>query len=295
MISTRLKFFLLLVLVLISVFVEYAEAKKVLLVGDSHIVGTFGETLQKDLALENEVIRYGGKEAKANHFLATEAENRSVSLGAVLIFQGKPQNYKPGERISLPRLNSVLQREHPDAVVISLGDAMAEYAIYRKRSEEITAKNIPDFEKERLLRLNMLSIDQALKTDMKKMKAQVVASGARCIVVTPPLAIKSNVKLNQRVTEISTMIWETMRPECEVVNTSKDLQKHSAKWASGDGLSFDGASGKEWAHAALPMIQKALKEKNGQPKPETQYAYPKGIKDLSSGHSTSSGSGTGSK
>jgi len=252
-------FFFVLALVISTSISTQALAKKILLIGDTSIVSTFGQTLQRELWKEkNHVLRLAAREARVSHFLDPESEKRTVDMGAALIFLGRNQIYKPGQRVILPRLSSVLPKEKPEVVVLSFGDAMAEYRLYRKVQEEVGLKRISKEEKKRLLRLNLLPHDTHLQAEMKKLKDLVLASKARCIVITPPFAVKSKIKVNERVTEMSTLIWETMRPECFVINTSKDLQNHTPMWESTDGLSYEGQSGKDWALAALPLIEEAI-------------------------------------
>jgi hypothetical protein len=265
-------------LCLISASTAFA-APKVLIIGDTHAATRFGDTLHRLLSHEARVSRFAGRGAGAQHFVSHLPSDRHLSLGGVMMHIGKVQRYPPTEKLAMPKLAALLKNEKPQAVVVVLGDDMADYGYYRRTRDEVYAKKIIVDEKERLLDLNMVDADTNIINGLQAIKNQINEAKAHCVVVLPPLFAGSTLKPFDRSRKVSGVIVETMSPNCFFVDTL-DLQKKEA-WTSKDGILLDDKAADSWAaHASTTVLQALKKPIYIAPPPVKQPVRIRGTKDI---------------
>lgn len=223
-------------------------AAETLIIGDSHVVGSFGEHLHKLMLQETkaDVRTVGLAGATATSFTSTNAKQRTLSYGYADRKNQQEVLKKSGHAATAPELSVLLKESRPSRVIVELGDNFAHYQGATKASDAMVEKQV-----------------QSILTTLHR-----EAPSAQCIWVTPTWTDKSGkntyAKSNERLKQVIHLIKKTAEPKCQVIDSTQDLglTPDNLKTVN-DGLHFDGANGKKWATAVAAQIMK-LEKKSSQ-------------------------------
>lgn len=220
-----------------------------LIVGDSHVVGPFGENLHRifrEKTKENtRTIGLAG--ASPSNFVGKTAKQRTLTYGFADRNNENERIIKGGNAGTLPELGPLLEKTHPNRIVIELGDNFADYKNPSANSDAAAAKQV-----------------QLIMQELEKQYAK-----APCYWVTPTWTDKSGskpyLKTNERLLKVIAIIKKTASPRCTVIDSAQGIGLgKSDLQTGGDGLHFSGASGKKWAEAVGAKIFEIEKSKASQ-------------------------------
>ena len=210
-----------------------------LIIGDSHVVGPFGENLHRvfrEKTKENtRTIGLAG--ASPSNFVGKTVKQRTLSYGFADRTNENERLIKGGTAATLPELGPLLEKTQPNRVVIELGDNFADYKNPSANSDAAAAKQV--------------------QLILKELENQNIK--APCYWVTPTWTDKSGsrpyLKTNERLLKVISIIKKTASPRCTVIDSAEGIGlKKSDLQTGGDGLHFNGTSGKKWAEAAAAKI-----------------------------------------
>ncbi len=197
-----------------------AQAKSILIVGDSHSVGPFGRTLDQSLRAEPDTqVRL---EASCGSIIRWWYTGHATPCGYLSI-------HSNGERISLPKaktplLETLINETKPDLIVVELGSNYL--------------RGYPD---------------ETLISDVKRLLLDLKKSGSSCVWVGPPSMRKFKHELNPFIPKLEKMIT----PQCRWINS---LPLTHYPETGGDGVHYESPGLKEigvsWAKAVSEIISK---------------------------------------
>lgn len=217
-------------------------AAEVLVVGDSHNVGPFGEALYKTLGeeLDLNIRSIGLAGASGTTYSADKEKQRTLRAGYANRKPGTNQVVAHGTPMTVPKLSELIKEEKPKIVVVELGDNFAGYA-------------------------SPVS-DAYVKKQVQVVLQQIESSSPapRCFWVTPIWTDREGTglykKTNERLLQVNRLIKEAAGNRCQVLDSTKDLglKKEEIKVLS-DGIHFGKESGKKWGQAAGVKIASVLR------------------------------------
>lgn len=230
-----MKFFVLALLAGVVGSVSVA-GEPILIIGDSHVYGAFGESLYQTLEKQSgdQVHLYGAVGATALTYTALDDEKRTVKLGYRERSVSKSKEVQAKSLALVPQIEKLIDEIKPKVIIIELGDNFADY---RNQKNDGIKKNIDE----------MVSAIRASKRPIK------------CFWVSPLWtsqdAINPYGKTNFRLKEVIHQIKQQAEPVCELVDSTKDLglDPNSVKTGK-DGLHFTNESGRKWGTAAGDFI-----------------------------------------
>ncbi|MBL9039360.1 MAG: hypothetical protein JNG84_12655 [Archangium sp.] len=200
--------------------------KKVLMVGDSHTVGFFGERFDTLLRAAGAKTRsYGTAGSKPSWWVAgtSGAMGASVRETNRVIDDGKPWNTKR----PTPKLADLLGAEKPDVLVIALG------ANFRAESAK------------------------GLTSQVRALADQAKALGITLVWVGPPNT-KQDLAAPEGLKRFDAAVATALGPDGTYVASSPHTQTYSGS----DGVHFNGAAGRalanDWAGAVFSDAAKSL-------------------------------------
>ncbi|MDG0815222.1 SGNH/GDSL hydrolase family protein [Bdellovibrio svalbardensis] len=217
-----------------------------LIIGDSHVVGPFGENMHKIFRTKTkeDTRTLGLAGASPSNFVAANAKQRTLSYGFADRNNENERLIKGGTAAELPELGPLLAKTNPNRIVIELGDNFADYRNPSANSDASAKKQV-----------------QLIISELEKQNSK-----ATCYWVTPTWTDKSGSKpyqkTNERLVKLIDIIKKTASPRCTVIDSANGigLQQSDIKTGS-DGLHFDGTNGKKWAEAAANKIFEIEKAK----------------------------------
>lgn len=234
---------------LIIFFVSSAALANVetLILGDSHVVGSFGATLHKIFRekTKEDTRTLGLAGASPSNFVATNPKQRTLSFGFADRNNENERLIKGGNSAELPELGPLLEKTNPSRIIIELGDNFADYKNPSANSDASAKKQV-----------------QMIITELEKQKSK-----ATCYWVTPTWTDKSGSKpyqkTNERLLKLIEIIKKNASPRCTVIDSADGvgLKKTDIQTGS-DGLHFDTTNGKKWADAVAARIFEIEKEKD---------------------------------
>ncbi|HEX7675506.1 MAG TPA: SGNH/GDSL hydrolase family protein [Bdellovibrio sp.] len=216
-----------------------------LIIGDSHVVGPFGEDMHKIFreATKEDTRTIGLAGSSPSNFVATTEKGRTLSYGFADRNNENERIIKGGNPGTLPELTPLLEKTNPNRIIIELGDNFADYRS-PQQSEAAMKKQV------------QLMLDAMKKADSK----------ATCYWVTPTWTDKSGggmyKKTNERLLNLISVIKKAAAPRCTVIDSAQGIGIKQGDIKTGpDGLHFDAANGKKWADAAAKKIFEIEKAK----------------------------------
>ncbi len=220
-----------------------------LILGDSHVVGAFGENMHKIFRekTKEDTRTVGLAGASPSNFVATTEKQRTLSYGFADRNNENERLVKGGNPGTLPELGPLLEKENPNRIIIELGDNFADYKSPSANSDATAKKQV---------QMLLAAID---KHNPK----------TPCYWVTPTWTDKSGSKpyqkTNERLLSLISIIKKTAAPRCTVIDSAEGIgiSKTDIKTGS-DGLHFDGVNGKKWAEAAAKKIFEIEKAKSSE-------------------------------
>ncbi|QDK39240.1 hypothetical protein DOE51_17410 [Bdellovibrio sp. NC01] len=217
-----------------------------LIIGDSHVVGPFGENMHKIFreTTKEDTRTIGLAGASPSNMVATNAKGRTLNYGFADRNNENERLIKGGNPAEFPELGPLLQKTNPNRIIIELGDNFADYRSGSAASDASAKAQV-----------NLI---------LKELDKQ--GSKASCYWVTPTWTDKPGSKpyqkSNERLLQLIALIKKTAQPRCTVIDSAEGIGigKGDIKTGS-DGLHFDGTNGKKWAEAAAKKIQEIEKSK----------------------------------
>lgn len=210
-----------------------------LIIGDSHVVGPFGENLHRifrEKTKENtRTIGLAG--ASPSNFVGKTNKQRTLTYGFADRNNEHERVVKGGNAGTLPEFGPLLEKTQPNRIIIELGDNFADYKNPSANSDAAAAKQV-----------------QFILKELEKQNSK-----APCYWVTPTWTDKSGskpyLKTNARLLKVISIIKKTAEPRCTVIDSAEGIGLgKSDLQTGGDGLHFNGISGKKWAEAVSDKI-----------------------------------------
>lgn len=216
-----------------------ALATETIIIGDSHVVGSFGESLHNALMDETakNVRSIGLSGASASTFTAHNPRHRTLEFGFI-DRTNKSKIVKPtGQPATVPQLGELLKKAQPSLLIIELGDKLAEYQNTKMDSDAV--------------------VTQEVESMMETLKQ--VDDKLACYWVTPTWTDKSGSlpyrKTNERLAQVIKLIKKSAEPRCTVIDSMNDLGLNSGNIKTlSDGIHYDRANGRIWGKAAAARI-----------------------------------------
>lgn len=226
------------------------SAAEILVVGDSHNVGPFGDALYKTLGDEMavEVRSVGLAGASGTTFSSDKEKQRTLRSGYAHRRKGENVVIRHGKPVTVPKLSDLIKEEDPKVVVVELGDNFAGYA------STVSDGSIRN------------QVDLVLKQIESKSPAP------RCFWVTPIWTSREGTgaykKTNARLYKVNKLIKDAAGTRCTVLDSTQDLglKKDEIKVLS-DGIHFGLDSGRKWGKAAGRTIAESLRSRPGASSP----------------------------
>ena len=223
-----------------------ALAAEVLIVGDSHNVGSFGEALYQELKneMDMEVRSVGLAGASGTTYSSNVEKQRTLRAGYANRSKKEQKVIPHGAAVTVPTLSDLIKEEQPQIVVIELGD---NFAGYSSAVTDVYVKN---------------QVQSVLKQfDMK-------SPAPKCFWITPIWTDKEGIgpykKTNERLYQVNKLIKEAAGSRCTVLDSTKDLGlKKEEINVLNDGIHFGPVSGKRWGKAAARTISQKLRAAPG--------------------------------
>lgn len=233
-------------LIIAAFFSPLSAFATTLIIGDSHVVGPFGENLHKyfyEEAQEN-VRTVGLAGGTATSFTSPSENQRTLGYGFADRKNDKAKKVSGGTKATAPEFGRLLAEERPQRVVVELGDNFADYKSPNAHS------------------------NAAVVAQVKRIKDQLKRSEfhGTCYWVTPTWTDKSGsrpyMKTNERLVEVIALIKKEAEPQCTVIDSAEGIGLSKGDIATtADGLHFDEKNGKKWARAVAQQIEKVEKKK----------------------------------
>ncbi len=218
-----------------------AETNQILLIGDSHSEGPFGETLTQEIRKQpgTQVTRYGLVGASPRHYFQISPEQRTLKMGFVEDLNGKISRAKVG---TAPNISDLVSRISPKHVVIELGENLYDY-----KSGQLHEK--------------------LWQNEVTKLLSKIPAN-IPCTWVLPtwtnqekrPPYQKSNAYLKLANEKMKSFIGD----RCQVISGTEitELTPENIETVKGDWLHQQKGSGERWARAVLNRMN--LKQTSNQ-------------------------------
>lgn len=218
-----------------------ADGQRVLVLGDSHSAGTFGQAL--DLLLRShpgtDVVTVGNCGVSPDAYL----EMKSAYCGSLVIDVDADQvEYKRRRRV-IPQLPELLEAHDPELTVVALGANQIHTAF--KRPEEA-------------------------KEDIRRLAAHLEARGSRCVWIGPPFGSPKK-KPVAKMNHLYEVLEEALPESCTLVDSRPESMPfldyaQIAKRAKrrGDGRHFDSlgivgkAAARRWALSVFEVLRPLL-------------------------------------
>jgi hypothetical protein len=216
-----------------------AFAAETLIIGDSHVVGAFGENLHHLIQSKTKegVRTVGIAGGSATTFTSTNPKQRTLSFGYADRKNANEILKKGGTPATTPELKTLLRETRPTRLIVELGDNFADYKNPSKNSDAMVAQQV------------QLILKELLPEH----------SHVTCYWVTPTWTDKPNggayQKSNERLLQVIQLIKKAAEPRCKVIDSAQGLGLTPQNLrTTNDGLHFDGTNGKKWATAAAAKI-----------------------------------------
>lgn len=225
-----------------------ALAAEVLVVGDSHNVGFFGDALyqglQDQLGLSVRSVGLAG--ASGTTYAADKEALRTLKAGFANRQRGQRVVTPAGTPVTVPKLSDLIAEEKPRLVVVELGDNFAGYK--SKVPDSFVAKQV----------------EMVLKEIEKKSPAP------RCFWITPVWTDQEGTglykKTNTRLSEVNKLIKKAAGTRCTVIDSTQDLGLVKTDLpVLSDGIHFGKQSGTKWGKAAAQRISDLLRATKAAP------------------------------
>lgn len=217
-----------------------------LILGDSHVVGAFGENMHKIFRdkTKEDTRTIGLAGASPSNFVATNSKQRTLSYGFADRNNENERLIKGGTAAELPELGPLLEKTNPNRIIIELGDNFADYRTPSASSDAAAKKQV-----------------QMIISELQKQNSK-----ATCYWVTPTWTDKPGSKpyqkSNERLLKLIDIIKKNASPRCTVIDSAQGLGIKQGDIKTGsDGLHFDSSNGKKWAEAAANKIFEIEKSK----------------------------------
>ncbi|WP_413569149.1 hypothetical protein ACLWBD_00115 [Bdellovibrio sp. HCB117] len=224
----------------LSLLISTTSLANTLIIGDSHVVGPFGENLHKyfnEVAQEN-VRTVGLAGGTARSFTDSSEAKRTLSYGFADRKNDKQKVVPGGTKATAPLLSTLLDEEKPRRVIIELGDNFADY------------KN-PNSQSDRTVVAQVKQITEVLNKNK---------FNGTCYWVTPTWTDKAlskpYFKSNMRLARVIEIIKNEVAPRCQVIDSTTEIgiSENDIKTTS-DGLHFDAKNGAKWARGVADRIR----------------------------------------
>lgn len=223
-------------------FASGAFAAEILVVGDSHNVGPFGEALYQELTNETdtEVRSVGLAGASGTTYSSNVEKQRTLRAGYANRTKKEQKLVKHGTAVTVPTLSELIEQEQPKIVVVELGDNFAGYSF---AVTDAYVKN---------------QVQAVLK------QVEMKSPAPKCFWITPIWTDKEGTglykKTNERLYQVNKLIKEAAGSRCTVLDSTKDLGlKKEEINVLNDGIHFGPVSGKKWGKAAARTISQKLR------------------------------------
>ncbi|WP_291516599.1 SGNH/GDSL hydrolase family protein [Bdellovibrio sp. ArHS] len=224
------------------IFCLFSEASfaNTLIIGDSHVVGPFGENLHKyfnEVAQEN-VRTVGLAGGTARSFTDSSAAKRTLSYGFADRQNDRQKIIPGGTKATAPLLSALLDETKPQRLIVELGDNFADYKSPTPQS------------------------DKAVVAQVKQITETLTKGkfSGSCYWVTPTwtdkVGSKPYYKSNERLARVISIIKTEVEPRCRVIDSTRDIgvtEKDIRTTA--DGLHFDAKNGAKWARGVANRIR----------------------------------------
>ena len=230
-----MKFFVTLLLTCLSL---NSWALNILQIGDSHTVGSFGESLYHELKnnLNTKKLRsIGLAGSSGKHWSAANKLDRTLRYGYI----DRPKMKKILPTGTVDQLSNTINQEKPDILIIELSDNFAGYSL-KKSYAALAREEIQKI-------LTQISLSKKKPTE--------------CFWIGPSWTDKENnpyKKTNARAQEIAKIIETQIAGRCTFIDSLKIIKKSELTTTS-DGLHFDKKSGELWGKRSYQDILKKSK------------------------------------
>ncbi len=213
---------------------------RVLMIGDSLSVGSFGDAMENYLTQKagaRQVYVYASCGSSAQHWLSstktfvTPCGYRETRPGVHIL-----QKHRNGRRppaMPTPKLEPLLQKIRPDTVIVQLGTN--HYDVFQRHG-------MAKLEEERGF--------------FEAFARALVSSGARpsrIIWITPPDSSKFSTSVE---TVVEGIILDTCRRHRFLVVRSKSLTRYIKGTTGGDGVHYADKPGQDWAAGVIRVINR---------------------------------------
>jgi len=220
---------------------DAVEVRRVLVLGDSHSAGTFGQAL--DLLLRShpgtDVVTVGNCGVSPDAYL----EMKSAECGSLLIDEDADQVEYRRRAPVIPQLPALLEAHDPDLAVVALGANQIHTAFTR-----------PDEARE----------------DIRRFAAHLEARGTKCVWIGPPFGSPQK-KPVAKMNHLYDVLADALPASCTLVDSRPgampfldypELAKKAGK--RGDGRHFDSlglvgkAAARKWALSVFEVVRPML-------------------------------------
>lgn len=218
-----------------------AYAIKVLQIGDSQTVGSFGEGLYDSFKKSTDIKSIGLAGSSADHWSAEDPAKRTKHLGYI----SRPDMKTISKSGTVDKLSTLLDKNTPDVLIVQLSGNFAGYKATLENPNEPGA-------------------NEYVKKQVQKILAQIRLAkhhAQECYWVGPTWTDKvddngmptsASKKTNTRVKALSDLIEKEIEGKCKYVDSTKIMRKDEI--ITSDGLHCNKASGNLWGRRTYENI-----------------------------------------
>ncbi len=189
----------------------------VLVFGDSHLVGPFGQALDRGLREKQAVVATYGSCGSIGKWWIT---GKSTNCG---YFERSPANVERRSAThATPKLDDLLRRHKPDVVIVNLSTNYV---------------NVPS--------------DEAVRSDLRVLVEKIRATGARCFWLGPPKMRRFEAESPR----LERLLREVVTPVCDIFD-SRAVTSYPAQGGDGVHFGFPAGIpiARAWASAFLASL-----------------------------------------
>lgn len=244
--------------ILLFFYIQSATASSVLLIGDSHTVGPFGQSLHNLLTDHyNQVITLGHSSSAAYHWMSERdfklsggIFHKATRSNSSRLHPNPPASWRT--RVSVPKMDTILQTPYVhESWKNELGEfATPETAVIALGANDTNIVATPAGERRSS---GYLQRGQAIN-DLIRL---IISKGMKCVWIAPPAGLK----IPQSSLDITyQMISEFVGDQCSIFS-SRHYKSEGC-----DGIHFSCASQRpkaiQWANEVIKFIQNPLVQSN---------------------------------
>ena len=215
-------------------------AEKILYLGDSLSMGSFGRTMDSQMrAAGHEVFTYVTGGATPYYWLSIY-DVQKTTIGQ---WEKTPERETRKKTATVPKLEDLLQKHWPDIVVVQTGVNL--YA--QLRSKQRTKK-------ENIREVTML---------VRNMGETIKSAGAQCFWITPPDSHSARYprELQDEMFQIMKLAASRYGP----VFNSQDVTTYTDPYPRNDGIHYGSKEANAWGNLVAEEVNAWLSERGGQP------------------------------